>query len=78
MKAKNSPIPKLPSLQASGYGGASENARADASRVEHMRPDRMRKLTIEFTADTNSTMAWNFKPQQSQVSVSVQFTNVGF
>ena len=57
-------------LQASGLGGVSENARADSARVEEMKPDRMRKLTVEFTADTNSTMAWNFKPQQNQIKVS--------
>uniref|UniRef100_A0A0X3PTR4 Cytochrome c oxidase assembly protein COX11, mitochondrial n=1 Tax=Schistocephalus solidus TaxID=70667 RepID=A0A0X3PTR4_SCHSO len=61
-----------------GGGTNSEGARAKSDRVEKMKPVRDRKITVEFSADTYSRMAWNFKPAQKSVTIVPGETALAF
>lgn len=54
--------------QAYSYGGTTSVGH-DASKIEHMKANKNRELTIRFNADTAASMRWNFKPQQSEIKV---------
>lgn len=55
--------------QSTGKGGrAVIDDRSD--RVETMQPVRRKLITVKFEADTESQMAWMFKPTQSEIKVS--------
>lgn len=54
--------------QAYSYGGTL--AGHDSSKVETMKAIKHRPITIKFNADTASSMRWNFKPQQREITVS--------
>ncbi|KAF7232292.1 hypothetical protein EG68_10717 [Paragonimus skrjabini miyazakii] len=43
-----------------------EFARAKSENIRNMKPVRDRQITVYFSADTYSNMAWNFKPVQTQ------------
>lgn len=54
--------------QAYSYGGTTA-VEQDGSKVESMKSVQTRPLTIKFNADTASSMRWNFKPQQREITV---------
>lgn len=55
--------------QAYSYGGTTVVGQ-DGSKVESMKSVQTRPLTIKFNADTASSMRWNFKPQQREITVN--------
>lgn len=57
-------------LQAYSYGGTTGLAEADEG-VSNMKAIKSRPLKIRFNADTASSMQWNFKPQQLDITVSL-------
>lgn len=60
--------------QAYSYGGTTSLGH-DTSKIETMSSIKHRPITIKFNADTASSMRWNFKPQQSEITVCI-FYNV--
>lgn len=54
--------------QAYSYGGTTSVGH-DTSKVENMKAVNRRPLKIKFNADTVSSMRWNFKPQQREITV---------
>lgn len=56
--------------QAYSYGGTTAVGH-DTSKIETMSSVKHRPLTIRFNADTASSMRWNFKPQQTEITVCV-------
>lgn len=56
--------------QAYSYGGTTATSH-DASKVESMPVVKSKPLKIKFNADTAASMRWNFKPQQSEITVSM-------
>lgn len=54
--------------QAYSYGGTTSVGH-DASKVESMKAVKHRPITIKFNADIGSSMRWNFKPQQNEITV---------
>lgn len=57
-------------LQAYSYGGTTGHAEADES-ISKMKAVKHRPLKIRFNADVASSMQWNFKPQQVDITVSL-------
>lgn len=55
--------------QAYSYGGTTSIGHDD-SKVEHMNALQHRPIKIRFNADLAASMRWNFKPQQSEITVS--------
>jgi len=55
-------------LQSTGYAGEVKKG-ADSSKVERMSPMKERLIRVRFNADTASSMQWNFRPQQSEITV---------
>jgi cytochrome c oxidase assembly protein subunit 11 len=43
----------------------------DAAKVETMATVDSRVIKIKFNADLGASMRWNFKPQQTEILVSV-------
>lgn len=56
--------------QAYSYGGTTSVGH-DTSKIETMSSVKHRPITIRFNADTASSMRWNFKPQQTEITVCV-------
>lgn len=56
--------------QATSYGGTTAVGH-DSSKVEAMSAVKNRQIKVRFNADTASSMRWNFKPQQTDITVSV-------
>lgn len=54
--------------QAYSYGGTTATGH-DADKVESMPVVKSKLFKIKFNADTASSMRWNFKPQQSEITV---------
>ena len=42
-------------------------------KIENMEKQNHRLLTVKFNADKSATMQWDFKPQQSQIKVSILY-----
>ena len=63
--------------QQSGYGGTVQTGH-DADKVEKLKPNKERRLTVKFQADTAASMQWNFKPQQSSVTLYAGETALAF
>ena len=42
----------------------------DSSKIEKMTAVKERLVRVRFNADTASSMQWNFRPQQSEITVS--------
>ncbi|KYN37954.1 Cytochrome c oxidase assembly protein COX11, mitochondrial [Trachymyrmex septentrionalis] len=63
--------------QAYSYGGTLSVGH-DASKVSTMTPIRNRKIKIMFNADVASSMQWNFKPQQKEITVIPGETALAF
>ncbi|VDL59423.1 unnamed protein product [Hymenolepis diminuta] len=62
-----------------GRGSNTEGARIEVSDfIALMKPVRERRVTIEFSADTYSHMAWNFKPSQNSLIVVPGETALAF
>lgn len=56
--------------QAYSYGGTTSIGH-DTSKIETMSSMKHRPIIIRFNADTASSMRWNFKPQQTEITVCV-------
>lgn len=56
--------------QAYSYGGTT-STNHDVSKVESMPIVKSKPFKIKFNADTAASMRWNFKPQQSEIIVSM-------
>lgn len=54
--------------QSSSYGGTTSTGH-DTSKIETMTAIKHRPILIRFNADTASSMRWNFKPQQNEITV---------
>lgn len=54
--------------QSSSYGGTTSTGH-DTSKIETMAVIKHRPIRIRFNADTASSMRWNFKPQQNEITV---------
>ncbi|XP_014207229.1 cytochrome c oxidase assembly protein COX11, mitochondrial-like [Copidosoma floridanum] len=61
--------------QAFSYGGTVGH---DSSKVEDMKPNKHRLITVKFNADTAAQMSWNFHPQQPEVTVAPGETVLAF
>ena len=59
-------------LKATGLGGTVKTGDT-GEKIEKMERKPERVLKIRFNADTSSTMQWKFRPQQSEVRVSVAY-----
>lgn len=55
--------------QSAGWGGEVKKGH-DSSKVETMSPVKERLIRVCFNADTASSMQWNFRPQQSEITVA--------
>ncbi|KER27552.1 hypothetical protein T265_05439 [Opisthorchis viverrini] len=53
-----------------GTGTNSEFARAKTEIIKTMKPVKERQITVHFSADTHSKMAWKFKPVQNEVNIN--------
>lgn len=58
--------------QAFSYGG-TVSVGHDSSKIETMISLKHRPIKVLFNADTASSMRWNFKPQQSEITVDPFF-----
>lgn len=63
--------------QSYSYGG-SVSLGHDTSKVETMKAIKQRPLKIKFNADTASSMRWNFKPQQNEITVRLHNIIINF
>ncbi|PZC78287.1 cytochrome c oxidase assembly protein COX11, mitochondrial [Helicoverpa armigera] len=63
--------------QAYSYGGTTGLAEAD-NNVSNMTAIKSRPIKIRFNADTASSMQWNFKPQQMDITVVPGETALAF
>lgn len=63
--------------QAYSYGGTTATGH-DASKIEGMSAVKHRPITIKFNADTASSMRWNFRPQQNEITVFPGETALAF
>lgn len=54
--------------QAYSYGGTTSVGH-DTSKIEAMKSLKHRPIRVLFNADTASSMRWNFKPQQNEITV---------
>lgn len=57
-------------FQAYSYGGTTGLVEPN-NNVSTMTAIKTRPIKIRFNADTASSMQWNFKPQQLDMTVSV-------
>lgn len=63
--------------QAYSYGGTVSLGHDD-TKVETMNPVRQRPIRIKFNADISTSMKWNFKPQQKEITVHPGETALAF
>ncbi|KAJ8954002.1 hypothetical protein NQ318_004293 [Aromia moschata] len=63
--------------QAYSYGGTTAVGH-DSSKVETMSPVRHKPIKIKFNADTAASIRWNFKPQQTEITVFPGETALAF
>ncbi|GAA29988.2 Cytochrome c oxidase assembly protein cox11, mitochondrial [Clonorchis sinensis] len=61
-----------------GVGTNSEFARAKTEIIKTMKPVKEREITVHFSADTHSKMAWKFKPVQNELTVVPGETALAF
>ncbi|KAH9278756.1 Cytochrome c oxidase assembly protein COX11, mitochondrial [Echinococcus granulosus] len=63
----------------SGRGSNTDGARvSNADFIARMKPVRERRITVEFSADTYSHMAWSFKPLQKRLTIVPGETALAF
>lgn len=60
--------------QAYSYGGTTALGH-DSSKVEEMTVVKHRPIKVKFNADIASSMRWNFKPQQNEITVCFSFVH---
>lgn len=58
--------------QAYSYGGTVATGH-DAEKVGTMSAVKSKPIKIKFNADTAASMRWNFKPQQTEITVSLKY-----
>ncbi|XP_059050759.1 cytochrome c oxidase assembly protein COX11, mitochondrial [Achroia grisella] len=63
--------------QAYSYGGTTGHVQADDA-ISNMTAMKNRPLKIKFNADVASSMQWNFKPQQGDITVVPGETALAF
>ncbi|GIY09564.1 cytochrome c oxidase assembly protein COX11, mitochondrial [Caerostris darwini] len=63
--------------QTTGKGGQAVLEEA-GEKIASMKSVKNRCITVNFNADVNSTMRWNFKPQQPYIKVSPGETALAF
>lgn len=63
-------IVKKTSLQSTGKGGQAFLDEA-GEKIASMKAVKERKVTVNFNADVNSSIVWNFKPQQPYIKVNI-------
>ncbi|KAF8776916.1 Cytochrome c oxidase assembly protein COX11 like protein [Argiope bruennichi] len=63
--------------QTTGKGGQAVLEEA-GEKIASMQSIKNRLITVNFNADVNSTMRWNFKPQQPYIRVSPGETALAF
>ncbi|KAK9732120.1 Cytochrome c oxidase assembly protein CtaG/Cox11 [Popillia japonica] len=63
--------------QAYSYGGTTSVGH-DTSKIETMSAIKHRPITVKFNADVGSSMRWNFKPQQTEITVLPGETALAF
>ncbi|XP_066155069.1 cytochrome c oxidase assembly protein COX11, mitochondrial [Euwallacea fornicatus] len=63
--------------QAYSYGGTTVEGH-DSSKVENMQADKSRPIRVRFNADKAANMRWNFKPQQTEITVFPGETALAF
>ncbi|KAK0163075.1 hypothetical protein PV327_006786 [Microctonus hyperodae] len=61
--------------QTTSYGGTVIH---NVDGVEKMKPVPNRKVRVQFNADIGSSMTWNFKPQQREITVLPGETALAF
>ncbi|CAH2016376.1 unnamed protein product [Acanthoscelides obtectus] len=54
--------------QAYSYGGTTATGH-DTEKVSSMSAVKQKPIKIKFNADTAASMRWNFKPQQTEITV---------
>jgi len=64
--------------QASGYGGTTRQVGHGDDKVELLKPNKERRIKVRFQADTAATMQWNFRPQQTEVTLYAGETALAF
>lgn len=63
--------------QTTGKGGQAVLEEA-GEKIASMQAIKNRRITVNFNADINSSMMWNFKPQQPYITVSPGETALAF
>ncbi|XP_076272165.1 cytochrome c oxidase copper chaperone COX11 [Rhynchophorus ferrugineus] len=63
--------------QAYSYGGTTVQGH-DSSKIEAMKSNKNREIKVRFNADKGSNMRWNFKPQQTSITVFPGETALAF
>ncbi|KAI1292040.1 Cytochrome c oxidase assembly protein COX11, mitochondrial [Halotydeus destructor] len=63
--------------QSTGKGGRAA-VDDSAAKIEAMKPNKKRIITVTFEADTESQMAWRFRPTQPEIKVSPGETALAF
>lgn len=61
-------------FKTTGKGGRAVIEEA-SEKIANMKVIKNRKITVNFNADINSAMSWNFRPQQPYIKVS-NFDNI--
>lgn len=64
-------------VQAYSYGG-TVSVGHDTAKISTMSPVKDRMIKIKFTADTAASMQWNFKPQQTEITIVPGETALAF
>ncbi|KAJ8974182.1 hypothetical protein NQ317_004861 [Molorchus minor] len=58
--------------------GAMTATGHDSSKIEGMTAVKQKPIKIKFNADTAASMRWNFKPQQTEITVYPGETALAF
>lgn len=62
--------------QAYSYGGTVTHQ--EQPDIEHMKKVKNREIKVKFNADIGSSMRWNFRPQQNEITVIPGETALAF
>jgi len=67
--------------QASGYGGTTQTHSGsddNGDKLVGLKPNKERRIIVKFQADTAAAMQWNFRPQQTEVTLYAGETALAF
>ncbi|VDP44099.1 unnamed protein product [Soboliphyme baturini] len=64
--------------QKTGLGGDSRTILRQSEDIQHLTVVKDRLIKVQFAADVNSRMAWNFKPLQDEIFVHPGETALAF